>query len=115
LADKKKSRNFSGKGKIVKKFQKVRKFFWNRGEIWNRGGKCIMVSKGDGCPCIPYRGWKPKMHGPGMYEQKEQTLWWICDFSKALKFAESCFLAWGLFRSKSKNLKLLRLVWTCLL
>ena len=45
-----KSRNFSWKGKIVKIFLKVRKFFENRGEIWNRGAKCIMVSEGDGRP-----------------------------------------------------------------
>jgi len=45
-----KSRNFSGKGKICKIFLRARKFFENRGEIWNRG-ECIMVSEGDGRPC----------------------------------------------------------------
>ena len=40
-----KSRNFSGKGKIVKNSSKVRKNFGNRGKS-ETGGKCIMVSGG---------------------------------------------------------------------
>jgi len=36
--------NFSGKGNILEISKRILKFFENRGEIWNREGKCIMVS-----------------------------------------------------------------------
>src|SRR6218665_1970217 len=45
LADEK-SRNFSGKGKI---FDRVRKFFENRGNL-KQGGKCIVASGGMDAP-----------------------------------------------------------------
>jgi len=42
-------KNFWEKVKFVK-FSRVWQFFENREEIWNRGGKCIMASEGDGRP-----------------------------------------------------------------
>ena len=47
-------RNLSGKGKLLKIFVRVRKFFENRGEIWNRG-KMHHGLRGDGRPCLQWR------------------------------------------------------------
>ena len=46
-----KSRNFSGKGKMLKIFYRVWTFFENRGKS-ETGGKCIMVSGGMDAPGI---------------------------------------------------------------
>jgi len=41
---------FSGKGNILKIVHRVWKVFENRVEIWNGGGKCVMVSEGMDAP-----------------------------------------------------------------
>jgi len=53
-----KSRNFSGKGKNFKIFHRVRNFFENRGEIWNRGENASW-SQG---------GWTPLNSRPSIYD-----------------------------------------------
>jgi len=61
--------NFFGKrGKILEISKRILQFFENRGEIWNRGGKCIMVSEGMDAPAYL----ESRFYRPVMYATKSQ-------------------------------------------